>query len=128
MIDISISDELDALRSRLNGCRLAAFADISTKMVLRVSADPKPRQEEIEAMCDLAAGCLDSKSLPTFFDGEAPFTAVVAGKTESQFFIRSLTDPSDALIVIVAEPVEQTQVWAAAQDLLDHHSDDGATS
>lgn len=125
MFDISFSDELNALRTGLKGCRLAAYADLSTRMVLRVSADPKPRQEEIDALCSLAATCLDSSGLPDFFDGEAPFTAQIAGAEESQFFIRSLSDPSDALILIVAEPVKQASVWAAAQDLLDQPDQTG---
>lgn len=94
-------------------------------MVLRVSADPKPRQEEIEVMCDLAAQCLDSPKLPAFFDGEAPYTALVVDETETKFFVRSLTDPSDALILVVSEPAEQSQVWTAAQDLLDRQAPQG---
>lgn len=121
MFDISFEKELDALREALGGCRLAAYADLSARMVLRVSADGRPRREEVDALCDLAATYLDGPALPALFDGEPPFSAVVADAGESRFFIRSLSDPTDALILIVAEPVEQAKVWAAAQDLLDRH-------
>ncbi|MDJ1006664.1 MAG: hypothetical protein QNJ13_02475 [Paracoccaceae bacterium] len=122
MFDISFEKELDALREALGNCRLAAFADLSARMVLRVSADERPRREEIDALCDLAVTCLDGPALPALLDGEPPFSAVVAGTEESRFFIRSLSDPSDALILIVGEPVEQAGIWAAAQDLLNRHS------
>jgi len=118
VFDISFSEELDALREGLAGCRLAAYADLSARMVLRVSAEAPPRREEIDALCDLAAQCLDGPAKPPLFDGEPPFAAVFAGRDESRFFIRSLSEPSDALILIVAEPVAQATVWAAAQDLL----------
>lgn len=123
MAEISLAEDLEELRKALLGCRLAAYADLSARMVLRISADPKPRQEEIDALCVLAAQCLDSPSLPAFFDGEAPYTAMVAGAIETQFFIRSLNDPTDALILIVAEPVAQTSVWAAAQTVLDSQAE-----
>ena len=126
MFDISFSDDLNALRDRLEGCRLVAYADLSTRMVLQVSADPKPRREEIDALCDLAAQCLDGKSLPVFFDGEAPYTALLASGDEVRFFVRSLSDPADALILIVKEPVEQSVVWSAAQELLDPERAGGA--
>lgn len=122
MFDISFAKELDALRAGLKGCRLAAYADLSARMVLRVSSDTKPRREEVDALCDLAAQCLDGPAMPALFDGEPPFTALFAGPKESRFFIRSLTDPTDALILIVAEPVSQAKVWAASQELLDRQS------
>lgn len=127
MFDISFSEDLNALRDRLDGCRLAAYADLSTRMVLQVSADPKPRREDIDALCDLAAQCLDGKNLPVFFDGEAPYTALLANGDEVRFFVRSLSDPADALILIVKEPVEQSTVWSAAQELLDPESAGGAS-
>ena len=127
MFDISFRDELDALRMKLAGCRLAAYADLSARMVLRVSAEAQPRREEIDVLCDLAAQCLDGPAFPALFDGEPPFTAVFAGKAESHFFIRSLSDPSDALILIVAEPVAEAKIWAAAQDLLDRYGPGGET-
>lgn len=104
---------------------MVAFADISTKMVLRVSAEPKPRQEEIEVICDLAAKCLDSPKLPAFFEGEAPYSALVVDDAETKFFVRSLTDPADALILIVTEPAEQSQIWTLAQDLLNGQATQG---
>lgn len=119
MFDISFEKQLDALRETLGDCRLAAYADLSTRMVLRVSADKRPPREEIDALCDLAAQFLDGPSLPALFDGEAPYTALLAGPQESRFFIRSLSEPTDALILIVAEPVAQAAVWTAAQELLD---------
>ncbi|MEO1178965.1 MAG: hypothetical protein AAFV87_17935 [Pseudomonadota bacterium] len=126
MFDISFSDELHALRERLEGCRLVAYADLSTRMVLQVSAEPKPRREEIDALCDLAAQCLDAPSLRAFFEDEAPYTALLTAGDEVQFFVRSLSDPADALILIIKEPVEQSVVWKAAQDLLDPERTDGA--
>lgn len=122
MFDISFDMELDALRQSLDGCRLVAFADLSARMVLRVSAEAAPPREEIDALCDLAARCLDGAALLPLFEGEPPFSAVLAGATESRHFIRSLSDPSDALILIVGEAVPQARVWAAAQDLLDRHA------
>lgn len=125
MFDISFEKQLDALRDALGDCRFAAYADLSARMVLRVSADTRPPREEIDALCDLAAQILDGPALPALFDGEAPYTALLAGPEESRFFIRSLSDPSDALILIVAEPVEQAKVWSAAQELLDSPANAG---
>ena len=125
MFDISFEKELDELRNGLAGCRLVAYADLSARMVLRVSAEAPPRREEIDALCDLAAQCLDGPDLPALFDGEPPFTAVFAGARESRFFIRSLAEPADALILIVAEPAAQATLWAAAQDLLDRYGPGG---
>ncbi len=119
MPDISISEDLDALRDKVGGCRLVAYVDVSARMVLRVSADPKPRQEEIDALCDLAAHCLDGSKLPVFFDGEAPFSALVEVENETRHFIRSLADPADALILVTSKPTKQSKIWGAAQDLLE---------
>lgn len=119
MFDISFSDDLNRLRERLDGCRLAAYADLSTRMVLQVSADPKPPREEIDALCDLAAQCLDGSHLPDFFEGEAPYTALWSSGDDVRYFVRSLSDPADALILIVKETFDQTEVWTAAQELMD---------
>lgn len=128
VFDISFDDELDALRRDLTGCRLVAFTDLSAGMVLKVSASERPPREQIDALGDLAARCLDGAALPALFDGEPPFAAVQTSGRESSYFIRSLADPADALILLVAEPTKQAEVWSAAQSVLDRLQSGGPAS
>lgn len=125
---ISIADDLDALRSDVEGCLLVAFIDVSARMVLRVSADPKPRQEEIDALSDLASLCLESTGLPAFFDGDPPYSASIEGENETKHFVRSLVDPADALIIVASGAPENAQLWSRSQDLLAKHSSGEAPS
>ena len=88
MFRISFNQELDALREGLTGCRLAAYADLSARMVLRVSAEGRPPREEIDALCNLAARYLDGAAITALFEGEPLYSAVFAGTDESRFFVR----------------------------------------
>lgn len=91
-------------------------------MVLKVNAETRPPREEIDALCDLAVHCLDGPSVPSLFEGEPPFSAISGGLEEDTFFVRSLSDPSDALILVVPAHAPQKAVWAAAQVFLDKYS------
>jgi hypothetical protein len=55
---VTIVEELSAFRAGFPGCRVVAFADLSTGMVLAADAAEKTTQEKLDALCEAGNTCL----------------------------------------------------------------------
>jgi len=87
---MSIADELDALLSAYDACKVVIFADISSKMTLLCrSAEPMP-QETLDSLCHEAA---------LLFEGAA--SKLSAGSTPSKAIV---SDDNNLKVFILAEP------------------------
>ena len=56
---MSLTAQLDTIRSALPGCVLAAYGDSTAKLVLRSSADRPWPQERLDDLCKTASRTLD---------------------------------------------------------------------
>ena len=103
-----MTEQLDEMRDGLYGCRLLAFADLAAGLVLCHSAERRPPQEEMDALCDMAATMLDgtaAEGAAEALDGDGRIDQAIAlPEGESFLFLRSPTHPEEALLC-VGEPV-----------------------
>lgn len=119
MAATSFITAMDRLREEMEGCQLVAFADLSARMVLRVSAARKPPQERIDRLAELAAAVLDSAALQAVFAGDSPYSAQAIGEDGYTVVVRSLAEPTEALIALFPEPVGLDRIWGPAQAALE---------
>ncbi len=56
---MTVADRLDRLRAVADGCSLAAFGDLRTRLMLRVSSDHPWPQERLDELCTQAVRCFD---------------------------------------------------------------------
>ena len=112
---MNVIDHLNALRTAAPGCSLAAFGDLSTKLVLRVSSDKTWPQERLDDLCNLAARCFqqtDSKAVSAdLLGGDTSLVnrAMVLEAREIKLFVRSEADPAD-MICCVCRSAEDLEV------------------
>ncbi|MEX0338380.1 MAG: hypothetical protein AB3N11_04995 [Arenibacterium sp.] len=116
---MGVEQELNKLRAVSNGCSLAAFADLRTKLVLRVSAESDWPQERLDALCSQAAQSFrqaDSEVLRKagLARADGPTReAVILSAQEIRVFVRSEDDPSD-MICCVCRSAEDVPALAQA--------------
>lgn len=99
---MSISETLDTLRQSHAGCKVAAFADLTSRIVLRASAETTPRQEVLSVLAaaahntlasDLAEMAQAATGSETRID-----TAFVLRQNSAQVFVAASANASDALL------------------------------
>lgn len=56
---MTFSDRIHALRAEIPGCRLVAFGDVRTRLVLKASHDVDVRREVLDQLCEEAASCFE---------------------------------------------------------------------
>ena len=121
---MTMNARLNDLRARFPGCRIAAFADLSTGMVL-VSSTQKPTgQETLDALCH-AALRLFAPGMPTGLNsaqsgpsGNTPWYAVSCFRGQLACFVRSPVLAEEAVCMVCSDPAEIQQLTAAAHGLL----------
>lgn len=90
---MGIADQLNALRGDVAGCRIAAFADLASGLVLAASADGRVPQERLDALCRRATSVLS---------GTAPAaSSLLAGQVD-----RAMLPDGDGILVILRVPEE----------------------
>lgn len=120
-----IADELDALCDSFEGCRVLAFADLSTQMILVTNASASLQREALDDLCAEAACLLTGKGNPALGTTAAQ-SAMVLGKTEARIFVRAASEPQDALCCICSPEADIAGLTRAAADCLDRIlADDG---
>lgn len=82
-----VQSALDSLCAEPEGCSLAAFVDLSTRMVLRTNAANRQPQDSLNALCGQAAVLLETGQ-----------TALIAGTDVMTVALRSGVEPSDGLL------------------------------
>ena len=121
---MNVQAELDTIRTAAPGCSLAAFGDLRTRLVLRVSADQIPPQERLDELCSLGARCFaqaDADAVHTYFPGsgnDAPNEAVVLGPKDIKLFVRSETDDTDMVFCLCESADAVPDLLRSAQQAL----------
>ena len=109
---MTIQTHLDELRDALAGCRIAAFGDLSSGLILRSSTTKPVARETLDQLCEDATWCfkhfensLGSGSTDVTNYGQAAikFTAL-----ETQVFVRHPTDPTDVTCAAI-EPSQDIE-------------------
>lgn len=98
---MGVMDSLGALVKAYPQARLVAFADLSSNMILASQGPQIVTQEHLERLCKQARSSFDdplfSLTLEAF--GE-PHSAVLLGQDDVKVFLRSETEPADALCCV----------------------------
>ncbi|MEM6635178.1 MAG: hypothetical protein AAF667_04735 [Pseudomonadota bacterium] len=90
---MTVSDQLSELRADFPSCEIAAFADLSSGMILSVSADKKLPQELLDAFCAEAVSALGE----TEASDSLPAVAVRATPQGFLVFLRATSYAAEAL-------------------------------
>ena len=98
---MAVSDHLGAVVKAYPQARIVAFADLSSRMVLASHGNQAVTQEKLDALCDQARIAFDDPlfSLSVEAFGE-PHAAVVMAVDGEQDFLRSESEPADALVCV----------------------------
>ncbi|WP_412553724.1 hypothetical protein [Shimia sp. MIT1388] len=54
---MTVADCLEALRSDIPGCQVAAFGDVTARLILKASHDAAVPREKLDSLCAEAARC-----------------------------------------------------------------------
>ena len=121
---MTVSEALDTLRSEVSGCTLAAFADLSSRLVLSSSAASKPMQDELDKLSSAAAEALDgaladgTTSIWQKDGAEKPDTAMLITGQEARVFLRSPENAAEALACVCAPDSDIAAVINSGREAL----------
>ncbi|WP_204114957.1 hypothetical protein [Shimia biformata] len=95
---MTFADHINALRADMPGCRLVAFGDASTRLVLRASHGPDIRREHLDRLCDEASACF---SMADVADGSPSGAkeALVLTHRDLRVYVRSPDNDADFLCI-----------------------------
>ena len=104
---MTIQSHLDELRRNVVGCRLAAFGDLSSGLILRASSDTNCSQNVLDAHCEKAIryfSLLDQDSSLVSADHSIYGTSFVSFTDQSAtVYARDGRMSSDVICVVVEE-------------------------
>jgi hypothetical protein len=117
---LGVSDSLGAVVKAFPQARLVAFADLSSRMILSSSGSLSTTQEYLDKLCDQARASFDDPlfSLSVEAFGE-PHAAVVMGPEALRVFLRSDTEPADAVCCICDHGIDLPAFVTKIRDTLD---------
>lgn len=123
---MNVMEALDALREDVPGCSVAAFTDLSSRVVLCASAATRPGQEELDALSEAAALCLDGAlaegARPVWAEA-APDAAAGAAMLISdaglRVALRAPGNATEALVCLCAPGTDPDRVVGRARAALD---------
>lgn len=98
---MGVTESLGAVVKAYPQARLVAFADLSSRMILSSAGTLSTTQEHLDRLCDQARASFDDPlfALSVEAFGE-PNGAVVMGPENLRIFLRSETEPADAMCCI----------------------------
>ena len=117
---MGVNESLGAVTKAFPQARLDAFADLSSRMILSSVGSLATTQEHLDRLCDQARASFDDPlfSLSVEAFGE-PQGAVVMGADAVRVFLRSDTEPSDALCCICDHSIDLVAFVAKIRDTLE---------
>jgi hypothetical protein len=100
--------------------RVVAFADLSSRMILASQGKDDVTQEFLDRLCQQARTSFDDPlfSLSVEAFGE-PHTALIMGTDGIRLFLRSETEPADALCCICDHSIDLPGFVAKIRETLD---------
>jgi hypothetical protein len=117
---LGVTESLGGVVKAFPQVRLVAFADLSSRMILASAGPLSTTQEYLDRLCDQARSSFDDPlfSLSVEAFGE-PHSAVVMGPESLRVFMRSDTEPADALCCICDHSIDLGAFVAKIRDTLD---------
>ena len=121
---MTVSEALDTLRSDVPGCTIAAFADLSSRLVLTSSASSKPMQDELNSLSAAAAEALDgalAEGSGPIWGGDGtdkPDVAMLLTGQEARVFLRSPDNVAEALVCVCAPDSDIAAVLNSGREAL----------
>ncbi|WP_333815851.1 hypothetical protein [Tabrizicola sp.] len=115
-----MTENLGAVVKAFPQARLVAFADLSSRMILSSAGTLSTTQEHLDRLCDQARASFDDPlfALSVEAFGE-PHSAVVMGPDALRVFMRSDTEPADALCCICDPGIDLGAFVAKIRDTLE---------
>ncbi len=111
---MEIAAQLSDLRSAIPGCHVAAFVDLSTRMVLAHDTRSKVPQERLDGLADRAVALLD-----TPITGDVPPDHAIAISADNQeVFLRAVPKSSDGLCLVCGHDTDAQAATKAGLTLL----------
>lgn len=117
---MGVNETLGTVVKAYPQARLVAFADLSSRMILSSSGTLSTTQEDLDRLCDQARASFDDPlfSLSVEAFGE-PNAAVVMGPQSVRIFLRSETEPADALCCICDHGIDLPAFVTKIRDTLE---------
>jgi hypothetical protein len=121
---MKITEQLDGLRSQHPSCRIAAFADLSTGMVLAATSDVKTSQERLDALSANAKhalrGSLAQTVTGTMMNRSSDRTGYVMQICSSsvELFVEAPRDNDEALCLVCSSEADFDGLVSHARELL----------
>jgi hypothetical protein len=117
---VGVPESLGAIVKAFPQARLVAFADLSSRMILSSFGPLSTTQEYLDRLCDQARASFDDPlfglSVEAF--GE-PHSAVVMVPDAVRVFLRSDTEPADALCCICDHGIDLPAFVTKLRDTLE---------
>lgn len=122
--EMSIDEEINALRASVPGCSLVAFGDADTRLMLRSSHEKTCKREFLDELCAQARGCFEMlDSLPQETGGcdvSKPrlLDPIVLTPSQTRVFVRTESGGSDFLCCVCGATRDTEGLIQAAQQTL----------
>lgn len=122
---MKITEQLDGLRARFPACAIAAFADLSTGLVLAATTSTKVSQERLDTLCGSATnalrGPLFQTVASTIMNRASDTTSYVMQLSANSLdiFVEAPTQTDEALCLVCAHNVDVDGLVQHARDLLE---------
>lgn len=120
---MGVSESLAAVVKAHPQAQVVAFADLSASMILASQGKPTVTQEHLDQLCKQARASFDDPlfSLSVEAFGE-PHGAVVMGPQTVRVFLRSESEPADALCCICDHGIDLRAFVAKLHETLEQIS------
>jgi hypothetical protein len=118
---LGVNESLGAVVKAFPQARLVAFADLSARMILSSAGSLSATQEYLDKLCDQARASFDDPlfSLSVEAFGE-PHGAIVMGTDALRVFLRSDTEPADAMCCICDHGIDLPAFVTKIRDTLEN--------
>jgi hypothetical protein len=117
---VGVVDSLGAVVKAFPQAHVVAFADLSSRMILASQGRDDVTQEHLDRLCQQARVSFDDPlfSLSVEAFGE-PHGAMVVGQDNLRVFLRSESEPADALCAICGHDIDLPGFVAKLRETLD---------
>jgi hypothetical protein len=117
---LGISESLGGVIKSYPQARVVAFADLSASMILASQGKEAMTQEHLDQLCQQARASFDDPlfSLSVEAFGE-PNAAVVIGRESVRVFLRSESEPADAMCCICDHSIDLAGFVTKIRETLD---------
>ncbi|MGR3661845.1 MAG: hypothetical protein ACU0CA_11775 [Paracoccaceae bacterium] len=119
-----ISQQLDTFREAFPACSLIGLVDVSSGIVLCVSTEKKPPQEQLDSICASATQLFNSSSSKAFSNALGGTQtaglneAIVMNTTNTCLFLRSPVDSMEAMFCLCAPQIDIDNAMSSARTTL----------